>query len=45
MKLDNDCDVIFMFNMYKDMFSWNKCFIIHQTNAEKMMQHAAILHR
>ena len=26
-------------------FSWNKCFIIYPTNAEKIMQHVTILHR
>ena len=30
---DNDCDVIFMVIGHR--FSWNKCFIIYPTNAER----------
>ena len=32
-------------NVVEHRFSWNKCFLIYPTNAEKMMQHVAILHR
>ena len=36
MKFDNHCDIIFMFkNVNGHRFSWNKCFIIYPTNAEK----------
>ena len=34
MKFDNDCDVIFYVqNVIEHRYSWNKCFIIYQTNA------------
>ena len=39
------CTELRAIGIIEHRFSWNKCFIIYQTNAEKMMQHLAILHR
>ena len=35
MKVDHDCDIIFFVQIVKFSYSWNKCFVIYQTNADK----------